>query len=872
MDYLREQIYLAGLLHDIGKFFQRADSGSVEKSKLLTDDVKRLVSQYCPLKNDGRYTHKHVIWTAGFISKYSRVFNNLLKDGQGLRSNLLEYAASHHLSADQLRESPARFIRQADHLSSGMDRSTDAAFKDEQEAENWDAFKKKRMVSVFEGLGHQGPHTFQYHLPVDSLNLRADWFPRKSFDSDPDYASLWQRFEAEFKFIQADDFRAFSETLLNLLQKYTTSVPSSTIHLPDVSLFDHLKTTAALAVCLYDKSLETGDAGSDTFLMIGGDFSGIQNYIYNIQSKQAAKNLKGRSFYIKLLSDAVVYYLLKELNLFHGNVIYNAGGSFYLLAPNTAWMRAKFEECKRNIEEKILQAHGTSLYIALDTVTFGEETLLFQKGKTLSDAWQQLFDRRNAAKKHRYADMLTARYDYFFTPSDQGGDTIRDAVTGEELSKQKAKAIGDGDTNEYIGELTWKQILLGRKLREAQYIVISDGPLTYWKNHDAIDPAGLGFYFYFLSQKEIEDKREALKGSANRVRIITLNANERGDCDFLNSAVQGYNNIFGFDFLGGNDFPKDDDGYPLTFDKLAGESDLKRLGFLRMDVDNLGMLFRSGFPKEMITLSRYSSLSRNLDWFFKGYINTIWKERYSDSSYIIYSGGDDLFLIGRWDKVLDFGRDIREAFKNYVCNNPFLSLSGGMAIVSGKFPVKKASADSESMEKKAKSYFFEFEQNGNTQRFEKSAVTLMGLPLNWDHEFPVVMDLQNKMVQLLAQKKLPKAFISKLSMHYSMSRNITDKSLDDKSKDDKPKKDKMPKNNNVVQPKVLWMMAYDFGRMVGRYTHADVIDLVKQCQRDIFSNTIQNQKIKTSYHALDLWNLAARLAELQLRTMDISNS
>lgn len=35
MDTLREKVYLAALLHDIGKFYQRADTGSVRGSKYL---------------------------------------------------------------------------------------------------------------------------------------------------------------------------------------------------------------------------------------------------------------------------------------------------------------------------------------------------------------------------------------------------------------------------------------------------------------------------------------------------------------------------------------------------------------------------------------------------------------------------------------------------------------------------------------------------------------------------------------------------------------------------------------------------------------------------------------------------------------------
>lgn len=862
MDYLREQVYLAGLLHDIGKFFQRADSNSPGASVLLPKEAKYLESQYCPVFK-GKYSHKHVVWTAGFISKYSQVFDNLFGRGSKGRSKLIELASSHHLSAEQLRESPARFIREADHLSSGMDRNSAEAYRDEQVTNDWDAFKKIRMVSIFEGLGKNVTnHSFKYHLPVDSLNFRKDWFPQQEFATPPDYSDLWHRFESEFKFIQATDFRVFSETLLNLLYKYTSTVPASTVNFPDVSLFDHLKTTASIAVCLYDKSLESNAGNEDEFLMIGGDFSGIQSYIYNILSKQASKNLKGRSFYIKLLSDAVVYYLLKELNLFHGNIIYNAGGSFYLLAANTKMVRNKFSECKKTIEKKIFESHGNSLYVAMDAVSIAKNTFLLKDEKNLSDVWKDLFNRRDEGKRHRYSEELINNYEKFFLPGDIGGQTLRDAVTGDELKEEDARRLENDDVSEYVSELTWKQIFLGKKLRDAEFLVISDGPLTYWSKKDFIDPAGLGFCFYFLSKKEVETKREELKSSADKVKIITLKADANGNCDFLNTAIQGYNNVFGFDFLGGNDFPKDEEGHPLTFDKLAGKSDFKRLGYLRMDVDNLGMIFRSGLPEEMITLSRYAALSRNFDWFFKGYINTIWKEKYHQHTNIIYSGGDDLFLIGRWDKVLEFGNDIRKSFKKYVCFNPALSLSGGIAIVPGKYPVKKASVDSDIMEKRAKSHFYENIVNGDGSLIEKAAITVLGIPLNWDNEFETVEDLKNKLIEKLTQKDnfLPKSFITKIEMHYSLALRSVKSDID-------------TGQTSLVEeipPKVKWMMAYDFGRLAYRMKDYEVKNLVMQCQRDIFSNTVNNKKINTKYHSLELWNLAARLAELQIRTQDIS--
>lgn len=62
----RDTVYLAALLHDIGKFWQRADPDGAQRSKILSPEVKELESTLCP-QYKGVYSHKHVLWTAQFF-------------------------------------------------------------------------------------------------------------------------------------------------------------------------------------------------------------------------------------------------------------------------------------------------------------------------------------------------------------------------------------------------------------------------------------------------------------------------------------------------------------------------------------------------------------------------------------------------------------------------------------------------------------------------------------------------------------------------------------------------------------------------------------------------------------------------------------
>jgi len=83
---------------------------------------------------------------------------------------------------------------------------------------------------------------------------------------------------------------------LTVLEKFGTFVSVATISSADSAdhsqtpVYDLFKTAAAIDDCL-----KTGE-GNEKFLMVGCDFSGIQDTVYTITSKGALKTLRARSF------------------------------------------------------------------------------------------------------------------------------------------------------------------------------------------------------------------------------------------------------------------------------------------------------------------------------------------------------------------------------------------------------------------------------------------------------------------------------------------------------------------------------------------------------------------------------------------------
>lgn len=825
------KIVLAGLLHDIGKFWQRADDNGLNRSKLLDSSIKNLQGQYCPVNKDGFHTHKHVIWTAQFLVKFKQIFKGVFDEDNDKEDTIIRLASMHH----HPHSDNQKIIQLADWLSSGVDRSSDPDSQKEVEDEkSWEKFKKTKLRSVFESLGHDTPIEHEYLLPLKEQDLTKDNMPDSTV-SEGDYKDLWDRFIREVEFIQSDNPLIIIETITQLLHKYTATIPSSTIHLPDVSLFDHLKSTGAIAHCLYEYvKVGTEDVKEikanpeiEPFLMIGGDLSGIQKYIYDIVSKNAAKNLKGRSFYLQLLVESFLEKIKKALGLYNLNTIYSSGGGFYLLAPNTAEVKGKIKELESELQQSLFLEFQSQLYLALDFVSLSCEDFFEHN---ISEKWRLLGENLNEKKRQKFKDIISNNYNSFFEPIPTGGDKELDAITGQVLASSKKK-MGD----DYINYSTYEQIELGKELRSVDYWITSNEKITYWK-HSAYNPGGLGVYHYFVEKDSIRKYKDELKGSVDQRTARTIN-----DTNFLESGIQGIDNTYGFEYYGGNDFPADSLGRPITFDHLAETAiGINRLGVLRMDVDNLGQLFINGMREEKRTFSRYSTLSRNLDWFFKGYINTIWSKNnnYKEKIQIIYSGGDDLFVVGQWIPLVEFAREIKTEFENWVCHNNKITLSGGVALIGGSSPILKGAIEAEDAEKLAKAY-----KRGERT---KNAFSIFGYALSWHPELEKVIQWKNEIKQYLSSEALPQSFISKITQHYNSVKCFHP--------------DITPKN-------VYWMSAYDLQKLKSRVKNAETENFIENSIEAIYTNRFMGFDCseESNYHFLELIYLAARWADFESR-------
>lgn len=562
-------------------------------------------------------------------------------------------------------------------------------------------------------------------LPTEPLKLTENSiFPRKEFS--PQYKNLKEKFCSEVKNLPKGNFFAMFNSLVCLLQKYTWCIPSPSDKDTTISLFDHLKTTCAIASCLW--------TDPNRLMLIGGDISGVQDFIYTITSKGAAKGLKGRSFFLDLLNDAIARYILYDLDLPITNLLYCGGGNFYILAP------ASKEQHMEEIRMKILNAlfdfsHG-DLYIALETKSFDKSAL--ETPEEFRENWNDFKHKLRQRKKKKFLEVMTEdRFSRIFGPFGKGG-----IPHFCEICKNESDKLIEDEEGHVKCPLCRSFETLTYDLLRAEYLVETYGEKerrdiqedTYEKIFD-----DFGFRFHFApSLDKIGDIE------ADRVVVYKIQ-----DTDFLFETMPDY--AKGFRFIP-NVIPfkkeNQDEQMKSIDDLLEKSKGLRRLAVLRADVDNLGMILSTGLP--VFNLAVLSSISQLLTLFFQGYLPHYIEEKHKNSMYVVYSGGDDCFIIGPWNLVFDLASEIQEEFTDFTCSNKDITLSTGVSLIHHRFPIYKAA----NMAGKAL----------NTSKEKgRNRITVFDTDFQWDTEFSRVKNLKEKIEETLVKKKVSRALLYRVS-------------------------------------------------------------------------------------------------------------
>lgn len=782
MDDTIYKIATAGYLHDIGKFAERAGMA-------VSNEFANNNAFYQPFFN-GTYSHKHVVYTAAFIDFFEehlpKQFN---RSDWGLDDSFFNLAAGHHNPATPLQW----IIAIADRVSSGFDRGE---FDNYNKSINVRDYKKTRLLTIFEnlvlnkGARKEKLEEFKYRYPLKELNPLSV-FPVSTDEarkdegtqSDKEYKNLFDGFTKSLEKLEHKyNISLWFEHFDSLFRIFASHIPAASVGkvVPDVSLYDHCKTTAAFgtALYLYHRDTQTMNETDiknyepQKFLLISGDFYGIQDFIFSeggSTGKASAKLLRGRSFSVSLITELAADMFCRQIGLPISSVLLNAAGKFMIVAPNTEQTVETVRKVDEKLNDWLIRHFFGQSSIGISTVTASCDDFVSHKYDALNQKLHKASERRKFAKidLNKYGGV---KKDYL----DSFDNTVGICpYCGKRPAK---KDIHAADKNScavcrdhiYIGEH------LVRENRLAITTINAD-----LKSDKLKEPI---FDEYQISF-DVSGKLGELARAGTLLRYWDIGISDSGNLSKditaknINGYVPKYSKEDNHDdrlFYGKkSDKTKKElidsiaEGAPKTFlhiakkalnptDKKDKFTGIEAIGVLKADVDRLGEIFANGLDAKFQTISRTATLSRQLDNFFSMWLPyTLKTEGRFNDIYTLFAGGDDLFIIGPWNRIIDAAEFIREKFSDYVCNNLHISLSAGMVLHKPSVPVRTLSDSAE-------------ESLGSSKEAGRNAFTLFGQTVSWQ-KFAELQDVKNTLLSWIENGTINNAMLYRLNELISMA-------------------------------------------------------------------------------------------------------
>jgi len=426
--------------------------------------------------------------------------------------------------------------------------------------------------------------------------------------------------------------------------------------------------------------------------LIKGDVSGIQEFIFNVATKGAAKSLKARSYYVQVVGDLCLKFVEKKLkeHQIGYNVLYNGGGNFFLTIDqdldtfDPPQKEGLISELQKEIDREL---KTDEIYISLSKVPIG---------KDIGFAWKALKEEANWNKLRKFS----ASY--------------------KEISTPYLENVANNDVDKKRWERTTKAIY--KELINKREVIITD-ELVKEKFFET-QLFGESLYQEFNERKRIVDKLPKWTNGLKKEHeaLIEQRKQERPE-------EEGNINLIDFDFI-------------AEFAKIRTGTD--KLGILKMDVDSLGQLF--GSCSETLSLKK---LSQAFGWFFDDRMYGLWENTYTVLSgkevkyniniYPVFTGGDDCFFVGAWDAILEFALLVKKEFTDFAkalkgselagILKDDITLSAGIVIVDSKHPVVRFAELVEEALSKAKSRKT-LDSEGKKIK-PKNAICIMNEVLRW---------------------------------------------------------------------------------------------------------------------------------------------
>ena len=585
--------------------------------------------------------------------------------------------------------------------------------------------ESNKLFSLFETIHQKNTETpFSYDFQPLSPNTI---FPKKE-ENNTTLSVHWDKFINAINEIpksHCDNPSLWLDHFDTAMQCFTCNLPSP--YSDDISFYDFTKSVAAFVVALADQ--ESNNA--EPFLLIQGDFFGIQDFIFSggsASNKGAAKILRGRSFQVSLFTELAALKILNVCKLPTTSQMMNAAGKFFIVGPNT-------EEVKNAIKQ--VQSELNQWFIK---ETYG----LIGLGIAVQSAKCSDFEQNN------YKELVKKLF--------------------QNLEEQKLKRLDLTDTTQSVQEVEYPngvcemnsffpaqigkersvisedQIKIGEMLSKKQRIIIADinADINHKYETQILKLPIFGFKVIFTNSRE-DTKEFGYPVKLLQIhRFWDFSLPKDTNAKIWNGYARRYINAY---------VPFDEEGKIITFEDIeTQDKGQKALMTLKGDVDNLGTIFQEGIRSANI--AKMAALSRQMNLFFSLWLPAYCAEQ-SQSMYTVFAGGDDFFLIGPWYSTQKVAHAMQQAFAHYVAENPKIHFSVGMVMSKSNIPVPRlGDLAKEALEKSKK-----IDTN-------KNAITIFNRSVKWE-KWQFLLNLGDEIERLAKDYEISTAYIYSL-IHFAL--------------------------------------------------------------------------------------------------------
>lgn len=815
----------AALMHDIGKFAERARIPEASRQERDTS-----IALYCPAFR-GNPTHIHAAYSAialetmerlipaGILGRHSELFGPY-KHKATPDDSVLNAAAKHHRPETFLQW----VVATADRLASGFERETFKSYNEASEKPNHYATRLWPLLEQIRLEGEEPSEAPLFRLPLQPLAPEAlflvkaeDCEQKNNQEAQKEYLALWEGFLKGLERIPQgvrQNVPLWLDHFESLWLCFSHAIPSATAGnvRPDVSLFDHTKATAALAVALWRFYCDQGHDPEEirsrfqaqwdadprrredprnqqawqekAFLLIQGDFFGIQDFIFasgGSTQKHAAKLLRGRSFYVSLLMECAALKVLEALGLPSTSQVTNAAGKFLIVAPNNPQANETLRSIQQELNQWFLEhTFGQSgIGLAWLPACANDFVQAQEDGKPspFQGLMGRLFEKLNEAKNQRFGLCQEAPQQPVFHGFLDAFEHGECRVDGRFPAKKELNG-------EWLSTLAYDQIQTGQCLTRNDRVLLTKERI---QGIHTLELPLFGFHVAFMVSTQVESllQNEAKTDRILRLWDFSLPKDEHEPLwdgharRFLNAYVPRYHSGNGDQSDRYQNLEKLDDGDVKTLNHIARDDrellqdqenrrwrGIEALMTFKGDVDNLGLIFQKGLKKP--TFAKMAGLSRQMNAFFAIWLPWECEKRFP-STYTVFAGGDDFFLIGPWLSTIRLAQNMHHQFKRFVAENDHIHFSAGLLMTKPGFPIGHLARLAEQALEEAKEF--------NPHKIEKppkNAVNIFGESVFWD-QMDRLLELEEAISKLTQEVGLSAGYFYDLLRFAEMAGKVSER-------------------------------------------------------------------------------------------------